>query len=241
VFACPAILRVHSGWEFTTLQTLEIPPKPTKRTGFRLGARSSCAKDVGVTNDEVAELFVQSGALLRGHFVLTSGRHSDQYFEKFDVLRWPEHVATLGAELAARVRASAIEATVVLGPTTLGIVLAYELGRQLGLPAAYGEKNAEGQRFVRRADHLTAQDRVLIVDDILTTGGSIRECQLLVDSVGAQTVGAAVLVDRANGKLDLGVPLVSALAVDVQSWEADALPEWLAAIPVTRPGSTGKK
>lgn len=194
-----------------------------------------------VTNDEVAELFVQSGALLRGHFVLTSGRHSDQYFEKFDVLRWPEHVATLCAELARRLRVAGIEATVILGPTTLGIVLAYELGRQLGLPAAYGEKDAEGKRFVRRADHLTAQDRVLIVDDILTTGGSIRECQILVDSVGATAVGAAVLVDRANGKLDLGVPLVSALAVEVQSWEADALPDWLAAIPVTRPGSTGKK
>lgn len=194
-----------------------------------------------VTNDEVAELFVQSGALLRGHFVLTSGRHSDQYFEKFDVLRWPEHVATLCSELAQRVRAAGIEATVVLGPTTLGIVLAFELARQLGLPAAYGEKNAEGKRFVRRADHLCAQDRVLIVDDILTTGGSIRECQALVESVGAQTVGAAVLVDRANGTLDLGAPLVSTLAVAVQSWEPDEVPDWLAAIPITRPGSTGKK
>ncbi len=196
---------------------------------------------MGVTNDEVAELFVQSGALLRGHFVLTSGRHSDQYFEKFDVLRWPEQVATLCAELAARVRAAEIEATVVLGPTTLGIVLAYELGKQLGLPAAYGEKNAEGKRFVRRTDHLTERDRVLIVDDILTTGGSIRECQVLVDSVGATNVGAAVLVDRANGKLDLGVPLIAALAVEVQSWDANELPEWLAAVPISRPGSTGKK
>lgn len=196
---------------------------------------------MGVTNDEVAELFVQSGALLRGHFVLTSGRHSDQYFEKFDVLRWPDHVATLCAELASRVRAAGIEATVVLGPTTLGIVLAYELGRQLGLPAAYGEKNAEGKRFVRRTDHLTERDRVLIVDDILTTGGSIRECQVLVDAVGATTVGAAVLVDRANGKLDLGVPLLAALAVEVQSWDANDLPAWLAAVPISRPGSTGKK
>ena len=194
-----------------------------------------------MTNDEVAELFVQSGALLRGHFVLTSGRHSDQYFEKFDVLRWPDHVATLCAELASRVRAAGIEATVVLGPTTLGIVLAYELGRQLGLPAAYGEKNAEGKRFVRRTDHLTERDRVLIVDDILTTGGSIRECQVLVDAVGATTVGAAVLVDRANGKLDLGVPLLAALAVEVQSWDANDLPAWLAAVPISRPGSTGKK
>jgi orotate phosphoribosyltransferase len=194
-----------------------------------------------VTNDEVAELFVQSGALLRGHFVLTSGRHSDQYFEKFDVLRWPEHVATLCAELATRVRAAGIDATVVLGPTTLGIVLAYELAGQLGLPAAYGEKNADGKRFVRRVEHLSAHDRVLIVDDILTTGGSIRECQELVESVGAETVCAAVLVDRANGTLDLGVPLVSALAVEVQSWDAAEVPDWLTAIPISRPGSTGKK
>ena len=131
-------------------------------------------------DDDVQKLFVQCGALLRGHFVLTSGRHSDQYFEKFDVLRWPQHVATLGAELAARVRSAGIDATVVLGPTTLGIVLAYELGRQLGLPAAYGEKGPDGARMVRRAAHLRPTDRVLIVDDILTTGGSIRECQSLV-------------------------------------------------------------
>lgn len=194
-----------------------------------------------MTDDEVRALFAQCGALLSGHFVLTSGRHSDQYLEKFDVLRWPEHVATLGEELAHRVRVAGIAADVVLGPTTLGIVLAYEIGRRLGLPAAYGEKAADGTRFVRRADHLRADDRVLIVDDILTTGGSIRECQALVASVGAVCAGAAVLVDRTNGSLDLGMPLVSALAIDVQSWAPDEVPEWLAAIPAVRPGSTGKK
>lgn len=198
-------------------------------------------QNLSVTDDDVQELFVQCGALLKGHFVLTSGRHSDQYFEKFDVLRWPQHVATLGAELAARVRAAELQPTVVLGPTTLGIVLAYELGRQLGLPAAYGEKGPDGARMVRRADHLGKGDRVLIVDDILTTGGSIRECQTLVDSVGATTVGAAVLVDRSNGAADLGVPLLSTLAVAVQSWAPDEVPAWLEAIPVSRPGSTGKK
>ena len=196
---------------------------------------------ITVTDDEVQNLFVACGALLKGHFVLTSGRHSDQYFEKFDVLRWPQHVATLGAELAHRVRQAGIDATVVLGPTTLGIVLAYELGRQLGLPAAYGEKGPDGARMVRRSDHLKSDDRVLIVDDILTTGGSIKECQVLVDSVGATTVGAAVLVDRSNGNVDLGVPLVSTLGIEVQSWAPDELPEWLAAIEVSRPGSTGKK
>jgi orotate phosphoribosyltransferase len=194
-----------------------------------------------VNDADVHALFVESGALLEGHFVLTSGRHSNQYFEKFDVLRWPRHVSTLGAELALRARAVGIEADVVLGPTTLGIVLAYEVGRQLDLPAAYAEKGADGQRMVRRVSHLNAGDRVLIVDDILTTGGSIRECETLVQSVGAHTVGVAVLVDRANGAIDFGVPLVSALSVAVQSWEPHEVPQWLADIPISRPGSTGKK
>jgi orotate phosphoribosyltransferase len=194
-----------------------------------------------VNDAEVKQLFVESGALLEGHFVLTSGRHSNQYFEKFDVLRWPQHVATLGGELAARCRTAGIVADVVLGPTTLGIVLAYELGRQLGLPAAYGEKAADGTRFVRRPSHLVPGQRVLIVDDILTTGGSVRECEALVASVGATVAGVAVLVDRANGAVTFGAPLVSALTVDVQSWEPDDVPEWLNAVPISRPGSTGKK
>ena len=209
------------------------------RLAGRLAGR--VAHPVIVMDLSLTGCLVQCGALLRGHFVLTSGRHSDQYFEKFDVLRWPQHVATLGAELAARVRSAGIDATVVLGPTTLGIVLAYELGRQLGLPAAYGEKGPDGARMVRRADHLRPTDRVLIVDDILTTGGSIRECQSLVASVGATTVGAAVLVDRSNGQIDLGVPLVSTLAIAAQSWAPDEVPDWLEAVPVSRPGSTGKK
>jgi orotate phosphoribosyltransferase len=196
---------------------------------------------VGVNDAQVRALFVECGALLEGHFVLTSGRHSDQYFEKFDVLRWPNHVAALGAELAERVRMANLRPNVVLGPTTLGIVLAYELGRQLGLPAAYGEKSADGSRFIRRSGHLKAGDRVLVVDDILTTGGSVRECESLVHAVGAEMAGVAVLVDRANGEIDFGVPLVSTLRVSAQSWDPDEVPPWLAAIPIQQPGSTGKK
>ncbi len=194
-----------------------------------------------MTDDDVLALFKESGALLTGHFVLTSGRHADQYFEKFDVLRWPEHVQSLCALIAANARAAGIEADVVLGPTTLGIVMAYEIAKQLGLPAAYGEKGPENSRFVRRPDHLTSGMRVLVVDDVLTTGGSIRECMALVDSVGATTAGVGVLVDRTGGTADFGAPLVSALSLNVQSWAPDEVPDWLAAIPITRPGSTGKK
>lgn len=196
---------------------------------------------MSLSDDDALALFEQCGALKTGHFVLTSGRHSDRYFEKFDVLRWPMHVASLGEELAARATAAGIVADVVLGPTTLGIVLAYEVGRRLGLPAAYGEKGPDNTRMVRRPEHLSADMRVLIVDDVLTTGGSIRECLDLVAKVGATPVGVGVLVDRTGGTADFGVPLVSTLSLSAQSWAPDEVPEWLAAIPITRPGSTGKK
>ena len=190
---------------------------------------------------EVLALFESCDALLRGHFVLTSGRHADTYFEKFDVLRWPAHVQSLCTEIAARVRTAGVPVDVVLGPTTLGIVLAYELAKQLGVPAAYGEKGPDNTRFTRRPDHLAADAAVLVVDDVLTTGGSVRECMALVDSVGAHTSGVAVLVDRSAAGVDFGVPLISALSLEVQSWAPDDVPEWLAAVPVARPGSTGKK
>jgi orotate phosphoribosyltransferase len=206
------------------------------------GRRSSSAVSrVRLSDDDAYALFESCGALKTGHFVLTSGRHSDKYFEKFDVLRWPSHVTALGEELAARATAAGIVADVVLGPTTLGIVLAYEVGRHLGLPAAYGEKGPDGKRMVRRPDHLTSEMRVLIVDDVLTTGGSIRECQELVATVGATCVGVGVLVDRAGGTIDFGAPLVSTLTLNAQSWAPDEVPAWLEAIEITRPGSTGKK
>ena len=157
------------------------------------------------------------------------------------MLRWPDHVQALCTEIAERVRSSGIEVDVVLGPTTLGIVLAYEVAKQLGVPAAYGEKGPENSRFTRRPDHLVAGSSVLVVDDVLTTGGSVRECMALVESVGAHTSGVGVLVDRSGGRIDFGAPLVSALSLDVQSWAPDDVPAWLSAIPVSRPGSTGKK
>lgn len=196
---------------------------------------------MSLTDDDVLALFSETGALLRGHFVLTSGRHADTYFEKFDVLRYPQHVETLCSLIAQKVRDAGVVVDVVLGPTTLGIVMAYEVAKQLGATAAYGEKSPNGERVLRRPGHLRAGDRVLVVDDVLTTGGSIRECTQLVDSVEATLVGVGVLVDRTGGTADFGVPLVSALSLDVQSWAPDEVPPSLAEIPISRPGSTGKK
>ncbi len=196
---------------------------------------------MSLTDDDVLALFAESGALLHGHFVLTSGRHADTYFEKFDVLRFPQHVEALCSLIAQKVRDAGIQVDVVLGPTTLGIVMAYEVAKQLGATAAYGEKGPNGDRFLRRPHHLRAGDRVLVVDDVLTTGGSIRECTQLVDSMKATLVGVGVLVDRTGRTADFGVPLLSSLSLDVRSWEPDDVPGWLSSIAISRPGSTGKK
>ena len=192
-----------------------------------------------MTDSDVLRQFEESGALLTGHFVLTSGNHSDRYFEKFNVLNQPQRVDVLCRELAARL--SDTNPDVVLGPTTLGILLAYEVAKHLGVPAAYGERSADGKRFLRRAEHIAPGQRIAVVDDVLTTGGSVRECIDLVESQGAVLCGVGLLVDRSGGKVTFPAPTRALLSLEVTSYPPDAVPEWLAAIPITRPGSTGKK
>ncbi len=197
-----------------------------------------------LTDADALRVFEESGALLSGHFVLTSGYHSDRYFEKFHVLRHPQHVETLCRELAERARQTRPD--VVLGPTTLGVLLAYEVAKHLRTPAAYAEKAPPGApttRMLRRPEHVAPGQRVFVVDDILTTGGSIRECLELVSAIGATPCGVGVLVDRSAGGVTFGddVPLVSLLTLNVEKWAPSELPDWLAAIPIAQPGSTGKK
>jgi len=192
-----------------------------------------------MTDTDVLRQFEESGALLTGHFVLTSGNHSDRYFEKFNVLNQPQRVEALCRELAARLEET--KPDVVLGPTTLGILLAYEVAKHLGVPAAYGERAADGTRFLRRAEHILPGQRVAVVDDVLTTGGSVRECIELVEAQGATLCGVGLLVDRSGGKVAFPASTVALLSLAVESFPPDAVPDWLEAIPITRPGSTGKK
>lgn len=192
-----------------------------------------------MTDADVLRVFEESGALLNGHFILTSGKHSDRYFEKFNVLNKPQHVEALCKELAARFTDT--QPDVVLGPTTLGVLMAYEVAKHLGVPAAYGEKGGDGKRFLRKPEHIAPGQRVLVVDDVQTTGGSVRECIELVEKQGGILCGVGLLVDRSGGSITFGVPTRALLSLDVQAFEPDAVPEWLAAIPVSRPGSTGKK
>jgi orotate phosphoribosyltransferase len=192
-----------------------------------------------LTDEDILGMFEESGALLLGHFVLTSGKHSDRYFEKFNVLNKPLFVEKICQELALRL--VQYQPDVVLGPTTLGVLLAYETAKFLGIPAAYGEKGLEGKRFLRRPEHIQPGQKVAVVDDVLTTGGSVRECIDLVKECGATLCAVGVLVDRAGGTVTFPAPLVSTLSLKVEAFDPDDVPSWLEAIPITRPGSTGKK
>ena len=183
---------------------------------------------------DLGQLLEQSGAILRGHFVLTSGRHSDVYFEKFRVLERPEVLSALCAEVAERFRSENIDA--VAGPTTGGIIIAFEVARQLGLPAIYVESE-DGKKKLRRNKVLEPGTRVLIVDDVLTTGTSLLESRTAIEEAGGAAIAYAVLIDRSPTGLDLGLPLHGAYRVEAESFAEDELPGWLAAVPAVKPGT----
>lgn len=156
------------------------------------------------------------GALLRGHFQFASGRHGDTYIEKFRILQWPDITGEMCGRIADHFRGAC---NLLAGPTTGGIILAYETARHLGLASLIAERAEGGPgREFRRGFELGSGDRVLIVDDVLTTGGSIREVIDAVRDRGATVAGVGVLVDRAGGRTDFGVPFFACLTVDVASW-----------------------
>lgn len=180
--------------------------------------------------DDAEALLRERGAVLRGHFVLTSGRHSDTFIEKFRLLQWPDITERLCRRIAAQLRSTV--PTCVVGPTTGGVIVAYETARQIGVRALVAERKLEepGREF-RRGFELGPGDRCLVVDDVLTTGGSIREVLAAVRERGATVVGVGVLVDRTGGRTDFGVPFAAALTLEVQSWEAEHCPLCRAGIP----------
>lgn len=186
---------------------------------------------------EVERVFRDAGAFRVGHFVLASGKHSPQYLEKFQVLQWPSQTEKLCGAIAEGVRA--LRPDTVAGPTTGGIILAHEVARQLGLRAVYAERDeGSSRRVFRRGFQLAADERVVVVDDIMTTGGSVHETIDAVRTAGATVVGAAVLVDRSGGNARLDVPLHALWSLDIPAYAASACPLCEAGLALTKPGTT---
>lgn len=189
---------------------------------------------------DLGRLLEDSGAVLHGHFVLTSGRHSDVYFEKFRVLEQPEVLSALCGEIAGRFRGSKAEGrwpmAFVAGPTTGGIIIAFEVARQMGVQAVYVESEG-GKKTLRRGKTLPPGARVLVVDDVLTTGLSVRETIEAIQEAGGEVAGAAVLIDRTEKPLDFSCPFFAAYKVEAKSFAADEVPDWLAEVPIQKPGT----
>jgi len=190
-----------------------------------------------MTEQEILQIFKDSGALLDGHFVLTSGNHSPHYIEKFRVLERPRYTEMLCKELAQKFEKDNV--TLVVGPMTGGILLAYEVGKNLDTKAIFTER-VEGKMKFRRGFEVKPDDRVLIVEDIISTGGSVQEVIDEVRRFKAEIVGVGCLVDRSGGKVDFGIPLKPLVKMDVVAFKPDEVPDWLNKIPVTKPGSTNK-
>ena len=192
-----------------------------------------------MTTDEVLDIFRQCGALLEGHFILSSGLRSPVFLQKQRVFMHPDKAEILCRALAERIRAEGFgDASQIVSPAVGGIIPGYETARHLGVPAIFTER-VDGTFQLRRGFAVQPGERVIVVEDIVTTGLSIRECIACMREAGADVVAAACLVDRSGGEADVGVPLVSLIRYKVPAYPADALPPELAAIPAVKPGSRG--
>lgn len=187
---------------------------------------------------DLLDVLRDAGALKEGHFLLASGRHSGQYVEKFDLLRRPRATERACGGFADRFRSEGVD--VVVGPTTGGILLAFEAARQLGVLSAYAERRSDGApgREIRRDTTFAPGSRVLVVDDILTTGGSIRETLAALQAHSVDVIGIGVLVDRSGGKVEFGVPLVPLASLDIATWLPESCPLCAAGVPLVKPGTT---
>lgn len=182
------------------------------------------------------EMFRKSGAVLEGHFILTSGRHSPIYWEKFRVMQYPEYVQQLCGMIARNFKNQSIQ--LVAGPTTAGIILAFEVARQMSTRAIYAEK-AEGKTFTfKRGAAINPGDRVLVVDDVLTTGGSIKEVISAIKERGGIVAGVGVLVERSEQPLDFGAPLFGCHHATAVSYPSDNCPLCDAKITLVKPGGS---
>ena len=180
----------------------------------------------------VIAAFEESGAFLDGHFQLASGRHAARYVEKFNLLQWPDRTAEICARLAEAARG--LEPRTVAGPTTGGVILAYEMARQLGVRGIIAERREDGPgRAIQRDFRLSPGERVLIADDVVTSGGSVHDTIEAVREAGGEPVGVTVLVDRSSGRADFGLPFFAAATLNIESWEPADCPLCPEGVPLT--------
>jgi len=186
--------------------------------------------------DNIEEIFEKSGAILKGHFLLASGLHSPVYWEKFRVLQFPNYTEQLCRMITTHFLKQKIQ--VVAGPTTGGIILAFEVARQLEVRGIFAEKEGATGRAFRRGFSINPGERVLIVDDILTTGGSIREVMTAVTNQGGIVVGVGVLVNRSEQKVDFGVPFFSCHRAITTTYTPENCPLCAAQVPLVKPSGS---
>jgi len=188
-----------------------------------------------LTSEQIEKIFLDAGALLTGHFLLSSGLHSDKYLEKFRIFERPDLHEKIITALLAKFDTSQVET--VIGPALGGVIMASEAGRQLGVRAVYSEKEG-GKLTLRRGFKLEKGEKVLIVDDIVTTGGSVKETVAIAEDAGAEIIGIGVLADRSGGKVALGNYNYQALMnVDLKVYEPDSCPLCSSKIELVKPGS----
>jgi len=183
--------------------------------------------------EDVRAILDRTGAVRRGHFLLTSGLHTDLFLLCAQVMQYPHELTPIAAAMAAPFRGAQVE--VVVGPAVGGIILAYEVARQLNARGIFAEKSGEGGMVLRRGFTVRPGERALVVEDALTTGGSTRNVIDAIRAAAAEVVGVAVLVDRSGGAIDFGVPLRSLLPMRIEAWPRAECPLCRAGVPLVAP------
>ena len=176
-----------------------------------------------LTQEQALEIYKQTGAVLHGHFKLTSGRHSDTYMQSAKLFVQPSSAEKVCAALAEKLRDAGIKADMVISPAIGGILMGYEVARQLGLPNIFAERE-NGDMTLRRGFTIEKGAKLIVTEDVVTTGGSVQEVIKLVNDLGGEVVAVASLVDRSNGKVDFGVKFVNLISMDVVSYEPEDCP-----------------
>lgn len=189
-----------------------------------------------MTQERALQIFDEAGVLLKGHFRLTSGRHSNRYLQCAKIFRSPKYSEELCGALAEKYRGAGVE--IVIGPAMGAVQMAYEVSRALGCENFFTERGDDGKMALRRGFEVKPGQKVLVVEDVVTTGGSVREVIDLVKAAGGTVVGVGSIVDRTGGKIDFGVPFQSVVSLEVESWEPQNCPLCKAGAPApVKPGS----